>query len=205
LSALTPKPVQPNPSLESRTHKGRPRSTERTLSVPRGLPLRSATSVSSASTSLKTRSSQSRTSAGSGGVSCARTLDTVHAHIAVLPIAVAMAMATICGTSNLIVAFRMRCLACARLVLLTWNQDNPEVRRIQALPWPQRAKDSPSQVSCRAERSAVFIAEPDFGSCRSSFLQYCWGVSMPPGMHLPSGFRLEAACLGAPRGNSQAR
>jgi len=34
--------VLPNPSLEARTHKGRPRSTARTLSVPRGRPLASA-------------------------------------------------------------------------------------------------------------------------------------------------------------------
>jgi len=39
-SAASPK-MRPNPSLE-RTHKGRPRYTARSLSVPRGLPLRAA-------------------------------------------------------------------------------------------------------------------------------------------------------------------
>lgn len=69
-------------------------------------------------------------------------------------IAVAFGVLAVCGISVLAVALWLRCPNCTERVLLTWNPDNPENRRIQSLPWRDRAKDIffPSELASREVR-----------------------------------------------------
>ena len=66
-------------------------------------------------------------------------------------IAVAFGVLAVCGSSVFAIALWLRCPICAKRVLLTWNADNPENQRIQALPLWKRVKDVffPSELSGR--------------------------------------------------------
>jgi len=64
---------------------------------------------------------------------------------------VAFGVLAVCGSSVFAIALWLRCPICAKRLQLTWNPDNPESQRIQALPLWKRVKDVffPSELSSR--------------------------------------------------------
>jgi len=61
-----------------------------------------------------------------------------------------------CALAALAIALFLRCPACRKLLMLTWAQDNPEIRRVSVLSWRRRLLDFffPSEIIGREVRCA---------------------------------------------------